>query len=439
MRKQNAFMDVMVRKFVRVRRSLASRPPESRPSSTLERRGSGRALTLASLERGCPQPQKTRTENARRMSGNRPGINPVAGPETRSPGTRRWPEEHCANEPSPLHCFGEQRALWALGAKLGLVLFLLGILLPSSAAVREVGTIGLTAGNLERELEFYTKILPFEKVSESKSSLGAADDLLGLSGTKTRSAELKLVDEHITLTEHLTNKGLPIPPDSRSFDHWFQHIAIVVREMDKAYEHLRRLKVKHVSTAPQTLLAWNQDAGGIKAFYFRDPEDHVLEIIWFPPGKGDPKWQQPTTNLFRGIDHTAIVVSDTERSLAFYRDLLGMHVAGGAENYGAEQEHLNQVFGARLRITALRAEKGPGIELLEYISPPGGRALPENAKANDLIFWHTRLVANELDELAAKLRQRQTRSVSTGVVALPGEASKPARSVIVRDPDGHAL
>ena len=80
----------------------------------------------------------------------------------------------------------------------------------------------------------------------------------------------------------------------------------------KAYEHLRRAKVKHVSTAPQTLPAWNKDAGGIKAFYFRDPEDHVLEIIWFPAGKGDPKWQQPGTNLLLGIDHTAIVVSDKE-------------------------------------------------------------------------------------------------------------------------------
>lgn len=81
--------------------------------------------------------------------------------------------------------------------------------------------------------------------------------------------------------------------------------------MDKAYEHLRRAKVKHVSTAPQTLPSWNKDAGGIKAFYFRDPEDHVVEIIWFPPGKGDPKWQRlgskPGAPLFLGIDHSAAV------------------------------------------------------------------------------------------------------------------------------------
>jgi hypothetical protein len=42
-----------------------------------------------------------------------------------------------------------------------------------------------------------------------------------------------------------------------------------------------------------------------------------------------------------------------------------MHIAGKSENYGTEQEHLNNVFGAHLRITALRGTGGPGIELLE--------------------------------------------------------------------------
>lgn len=322
----------------------------------------------------------------------------------------------------------------------GLPLLLLAALLSSQAAVREVGAIGLTVGDLDRALEFYTRVLPFEIVSESKFDQGAADDLFGLTNSRLRSAELRLGEERITLTQHLANKGRPIPADSRSCDHWFQHIAIVVSDMDAAYEHLRRAKVKHVSTAPQTLPAWNKDAGGIKAFYFRDPEDHVLEIIWFPPGKGDPKWQMAaSTNVFLGIDHTAMVVSDTDKSLAFYRDTLGMQVAGGAENFGTEQERLNQVFGARLRITALRAARGPGIEFLEYIAPPGGRPLPDDASANDLIFWHTRVVVNALDQIASQLRESRTKFVSKGVVALPHAGSKHTRSLIVRDPDGHAL
>src|SRR5262249_22183985 len=148
------------------------------------------------------------------------------------------------------------------------------------AAVSEVGPIGLTVADLDREITFYTHVLPFEVVSLTPSSGEADNNLLGLEGAQIRTAELKLGNERMTLTQHLRNTGLPIPPDSRSTDHWFQHIAIVVRDMDLAYECLRQRGIKHVSTAPQTLPQWNKEAAGIKAFYFRDPEDHVLEIIW---------------------------------------------------------------------------------------------------------------------------------------------------------------
>jgi catechol 2,3-dioxygenase-like lactoylglutathione lyase family enzyme len=354
-------------------------------------------------------------------------------PSLSKPAAAAWPHEDCANEPSPFHCFVERQPLLAAQAVKALLFFLgLFLLLPVSAAVREVGAIGLTVGDLGQALEFYTRVLPFEKISESTAAPGAADALLGLSNTRLRSAELKLGEERIILTEHLTNKGRPLAQDSRSYDHWFQHIAIVVSDMDKAYDHLRRHKVRHVSTAPQTLPEWNPSAGGIKAFYFRDPEAHVLEIIWFPAGKGDPKWQQPTTNLFLGIDHTAIVVSDTDRSLHFYTNALGFRVAGASENHGVEQEHLNQVFGARLRITALRAEAGPGIEFLEYIAPPDGRPLPSDARANDLVFWTTELRVQNGAALAQTLRDVGARFVSRQ------QAGNEA-AFIVRDPDGHAL
>jgi catechol 2,3-dioxygenase-like lactoylglutathione lyase family enzyme len=299
--------------------------------------------------------------------------------------------------------------------------------------VRGIAAISLTVGDLGRVLPFYTNTLTFVCRAIRTNVGPELDARLGLGGSRTRTAELQLGQETVLLTEHLTHKGRPVPADSRSFDHWFQHIAIVVRDMDAAYERLRRAGVRHVSTAPQTLPAWNKDAGGIRAFYFRDPEDHVLEVIWFPSDKGAAQWHvaesKADSSLFLGIDHTAIVVSDTDRSLAFYTTLLGLRVAGGAENHGTEQEHLNQVFGARLRITALRAESGPGIELLEYIAPPGGRPLPNDATARDLVFWNTHLTADNPQVLAARLAASGMRTVS-----LPG--SIPA---IVRDPDGHAL
>ena len=58
--------------------------------------------------------------------------------------------------------------------------------------------------------------------------------------------------------------------------------------------------------------------------------------------------------LFLGIDHTAIAVSNTDASVAFYTTLLGIRVAGESDNYGFEQEHLNNVFGAHSDYGAAR-------------------------------------------------------------------------------------
>jgi catechol 2,3-dioxygenase-like lactoylglutathione lyase family enzyme len=144
--------------------------------------------------------------------------------------------------------------------------------------------------------------------------------------------------------------------------------------------------------------------------------------------------------LFLGIDHTAIVVRDTEQSLRFYRDALGMTVAGGAENWGTEQEHLNNVFGARLRITTLRAQSGPGVELLEYLAPSDGRDAPRDTKSNDLWHWQVLMGAPEVNRVELALRTVCARLVSPGVVAmasLDGEGALPA--IAARDPDGHAV
>ena len=317
--------------------------------------------------------------------------------------------------------------------------FLLVVASTVAAPVQQVGPIGLTVGDLDRELRFYTQVLSFEKTSESISGNGVSSKLLNVPGTQLRRVGLKLGEERILLTQPLQKPGRPIPADSRSFDHWFQHLAIVVSDLDRAYAHLRQAGVKQVSTSPQTLPSWNREAGGIRAFYFRDPEDHVLELIWFPPGKGDPRWQQPTSRLFLGIDHTAIVVADTDRSLAFYRDRLGFRVAGRAENHGVEQEHLNQVFGARLRITGLRADHGPGIELLEYLTPPGGRILPPDARANDLVFWHTQLTVDRLDILLSTLRGEGLKFVSRERSFNRASPVKYPSEFLVRDPDGHAM
>jgi catechol 2,3-dioxygenase-like lactoylglutathione lyase family enzyme len=299
-----------------------------------------------------------------------------------------------------------------------------------------VESVGMTVNDMDRAVEFYSA-LTFQKVSDVEVLGDEFEHLEGVFGARMRIVRMQLGNEYLDLTQYLAPPGRPILPDSRSNDLWFQHVAIVVRDMDQAFEKLRALKVQFVSTGPQTLPPSIKAAAGIKAFYFRDPDQHNLEIIYFPPGKGDPRWQETTDKLFLGIDHTAIGISNTDVSLKFYRDVLGLRKAGESENFGTEQEHLNQVFGAHLRITGMRAASGPGIEFLEYLTPRDGRALPPDVHANDIVHWQTMIATDDVDLMAKKLRDAHVHFVSSGVISMPKDKIGFSKGAVVSDPDGH--
>ena len=310
-----------------------------------------------------------------------------------------------------------------------------GVGLPAAEAVPAVA---LTVGDMDRSLAFYTGVLPFVVEADTEVAGPEWERRTGVFGARLRVVRLRLGAERLELTEYLAaaTPGRPAPPDARSNDGWFQHVAIIVSDMDSAYALLRAHRVRSASTAPQLLPKSIPGAAGIRAFYFRDPDGHPLEILQFPPDKGDARWHARGA-LFLGIDHTAIVVRDTERSLAFYRDLLGFRVAGESRNQGVEQAHLNNVEGAELRITGLRAPEGPGIELLEYVHPRDGRPYPSDARSTDLIHWETAIQVRDLAALVPALD-----SAAAPRVSRPGAAVRnpwQGGGVVIRDPDGHAV
>ena len=305
------------------------------------------------------------------------------------------------------------------------------------APVSAVRTVGMTVSDMPRALDFYTRVLPFTVETDRELAGRSIEQLQGVFGARVRVATLRLGDERLELTEYLAPKGRPMPADSRGNDRWFQHVAIIVSDMPRAYAALRAQGVTHASTGPQRLPDWNAGAAGIEAFYFRDPDGHFLEILAFPPGKGDRKWQRSDGALFLGLDHTAIVVDDTDTSLAFYRDTLGLRVDGAGENYGVEQEHLNNVFGVRLRITTLRAAAGTGVELLEYRAPRDGRPAPHDLKANDVAHWQVTMTATGIERLLRPTRLFHL--VSPDVTAIDAARAGFSRGLLVRDPDGHGV
>ncbi len=310
---------------------------------------------------------------------------------------------------------------------------------PAPTRVEALEAVGMTVSDMDRAVKFYSQVLSFQKISDVEVFGKEYEAFQGLFGLRMRVVKMQLGKETLILTKYLTPPGDPIPLDSRSNDLWFQHIAIVVSDMDLAYKHLREHDIQHVSTAPQLLPESLEAAAGIEAFYFRDLDGHNLELIHFPPDKGDPRWQKSTRKLFLGIDHTAIAVSNTDTSLSFYQNLLGLKLAGKSENYGTEQEHLNNVFGVRLQISSLRAARGMGIEFLDYLAPPGGRPYPLDAAANDLLHWETTLVVADADAAAQQLQLNSVKFISWGAISLPDNALGFRKGFLVRDPDGHVL
>lgn len=346
---------------------------------------------------------------------------------------------HQANSAGP-RTIKDLPAGWIL---IGLLAFLAFYSTAAGGRVSKIESVGFTVSDMDRAIDFYTRVLPFEVVSDREVWGAEFEHLSGVFGARARVVRMRLGNETLELTEFLTPQGRPVPIDSRSNDRWFQHIAIIVSDMERAYRILRENKVRYASTAPQRLPETIPAAAGIKAFYFKDFDDHVLEILEFPAGKGAPKWHEPAkdkTRLFLGIDHTAIVVGDTAESLKFYRDALGLQIAGTSENFGTEQEHLNNVFGARLFITALRTpDEGIAVEFLEYLAPRDGRPFPKDSRSSDLWHWQTGFESAETKGLAAVLRQQKYDFISTGVVEPASDGYGFRRALVVRDADGHAV
>src|SRR5438094_438808 len=161
---------------------------------------------------------------------------------------------------------------------------------PVGVKIRSIGTILITVGDMDRSLDFYSRVLTFEKVSDTELAGDDVEHLFGVLGARVRAVRMKLGDESVELVQFLSPRGRSIPVDSRSNDLWFQHIAVIVSDMDRAYQILRQNKVEHASSGPQRLPDWNKSAGGIKAFYFKDPEEHTIVILEFPVDNGEPKW-----------------------------------------------------------------------------------------------------------------------------------------------------
>jgi catechol 2,3-dioxygenase-like lactoylglutathione lyase family enzyme len=316
----------------------------------------------------------------------------------------------------------------ALRAWLALAVYLLAGA-HAAAAVLTLRAFGMTVSDIGRTERFYRDTLGFQTVSRKHVNDPSLAALFGLPPEAMDILTMRLGDQQVEFTR-FERPGRAYPSGSQSPDRWFQHIAIIVSDMDVAAARVRASGAPAISTGgPQTLPARN---GRVRAFKFRDPDGHPLELLWFPPGQGRAMWHG-RNGLFLGIDHSAIAVASTAASLDFYQRGLGLRVAYAVTNIGPAQDRLDGVSNAVVRITGLfpAAQDAPGIEFLDYRSPETGRAAPV-APAGDIVHAHSTLVVDNLSRILAipGLHRLSRLSIETA----PGVC---AASVF--DPDNHVV
>ncbi|MDQ6619306.1 MAG: VOC family protein [Pseudomonadota bacterium] len=304
---------------------------------------------------------------------------------------------------------------------------------------RVVGFAGFrrSVTGLARALDFYCGALGFtcERAPRHGDCIAASPERDSASAD---SAFLMLGDETVelhapppdpSLQRHAGSGGAAV--SSRAF----QHLAIVTRDMAASIAQLAPYAPALISRGGAVTLP--AAASGVTVFKFRDVDGHPLELISFPEGVGDPKWQRHSSGgPTLGIDHSAITVADTERSIAWYTASLGFDLVSRQTNRGPAQDRLDGVAPAVVDVVGLQPVGAitPHLELLGYLEPPlrpsKRRAVSGDVPADRMLWW-----VDDLQAIASRFGQTPRAAVG----ARRGAHRNGAGELMLRDPDGHLI
>jgi catechol 2,3-dioxygenase-like lactoylglutathione lyase family enzyme len=288
---------------------------------------------------------------------------------------------------------------------------------------QRISRIELISTDPEKLADFYQMAFGFIIAGQTLNS-----DTPGL---RAKGVVLRLGEQDINLLA-IEPEGQAYPRDVQSWSPLFQHMAIVVADMNLALARLSSIAGwTAISIGGPQLLP--PSSGGVTAFKFRDCEGHPLEFLAFPQGLIPEQWQEAWSDTCLGIDHSAISVSHSAQSIAFYEEL-GFLRGGRSENRGPEQSALDDLPDAVVDVTALTFPRRatPHVELLCY---RGDFGIRRNGQAiNDIAA--TRLVV-EVDNAGqlGSLCDRHAIAVLSGPVKFADGSLR----ALLRDPDGHLI
>ena len=129
------------------------------------------------------------------------------------------------------------------------------------------------------------------------------------------------------------------------------------------------------------------------------------------------------------LEHFALSVSDMERSLAFYRDFVGMKVVLEVDFSDDRIERITGIPEAKCRVVHLELG-GAILELFQYYNPPG-RRIPSEQRQCDNGFTH---IGFRVTDIHAHIEQLKERGMK--FLGEPVEIRPEVWVVYFRGPDG---
>jgi catechol 2,3-dioxygenase-like lactoylglutathione lyase family enzyme len=136
-------------------------------------------------------------------------------------------------------------------------------------------------------------------------------------------------------------------------------------------------------------------------------------------------------------DHTGITVSNLEKSLAFWRDVLGFELSHRAHQTGEMAREITGVADAEIKLAVVKGPGGHKIELLEYLAP-ADRKQHVDLRPCDVGSVHVALIVDDLIAVLQKISESGWKAAG-GPQTLQSGPNAGKRVIYVRDPDGTTI
>jgi catechol 2,3-dioxygenase-like lactoylglutathione lyase family enzyme len=302
----------------------------------------------------------------------------------------------------------------------------------TAGPITVIDRVTLIVSDLDLAEDDYVKTFGFS-IEQRDGIDPSLAQVLRLPHVRGRRSVLRLGGERIELLEFTDSPGRPYPPGSTSTDLWFQHMAIVVNDMTEAHQRVRASRrFRPISRNGPARLP--DSSGGVTAYKFRDHDGHPLELLAFPRELAPAEWHDTDgAEPFRGIDHTAIAVSDPEGNARFFKSVFGFGTGARTENRGPEQAALDDIDDVHVSVTRLAPDlPAPRLELLHY-HVGTRRPIRHGTAGNDIAATHSVVRVASLDTTATALARSGAPLSGNDIVVLRDGR----RAALVLGPDGH--